>query len=67
MNILLISYMIYKDVFVLDLWLRRGILKYKLIGEYEDAQHPVNQILINRGIKDVSKWAAANEENINSP
>jgi len=42
-------------------------LKYKLIGEYEDAQHPINQILINRGIKDVSKWAAANEENINSP
>jgi len=42
-------------------------LRYKFIGEYEDAQHPINQVLINRGIKDVSKWVAADEENINSP
>ena len=42
-------------------------MRYKFIGEYEDAQHPINQVLINRGIKDVSKWVAADEENINSP
>ena len=42
-------------------------MKYKLIGEYEDLQHPLNQILINRGIENVSQWANPTLENINSP
>ena len=42
-------------------------MKYKLIGDYEDWQHPLNQILINRGIKDVDKWINADWKNINSP
>ena len=42
-------------------------MQYKLIGEFKDDQHPLNQILTNRGITDVKKWAAAKEQDINSP
>lgn len=42
-------------------------MKYKLIGEYENLQHPLNQILTNRGIVDVDKWIGASWDNINSP
>ena len=41
-------------------------MKYKLLGDYQDNLHPLNQILINRGVTDLPKWIAADESNINS-
>lgn len=42
-------------------------MKYKLIGEYQNPQDPLSQILINRGIENVDEWIKADWKNVNSP
>ncbi len=42
-------------------------MKYKLIGEYQNPQDPLSQILINRGIENVDEWVKADWKNVNSP
>lgn len=44
-------------------------MQYKLIGDFKDDQHPLNQILTNRGITELNEWTNPSDYTnlINSP